>query len=172
MQDPTGPDRTGHAGCRLLEDARPLLATAQALCRRVQRAAHEAVLARLEEQEREIAAQAEATRGRIAELTAQLEEFDQAAEEVRITRKTLLALPDPSPPTPPAAKPPDHPAYRQIMAVFAAADAPLRARAVCEAMDLEIAPSNVNNVRLKLKRLVERGILIEPEQGLFTQPRP
>jgi hypothetical protein len=98
--------------------------------------------------------------------------FDRVAEEARITRKTLLALPDPSPPTPPAAKLRDHPAYRQIMAVFAAADAPLRARAVCEAMDLEIAPSNVNNVRLKLKRLVERGILIEPEQGLFTQPRP
>lgn len=55
--------------------------------------------------------------------------------------------------------------------MFAAADAPLRARAVCEAMALEIAPSNVNNVRLKLKRLVERGILIESEQGLFTQPR-
>ncbi|MFG2260180.1 hypothetical protein [Streptomyces mirabilis] len=131
-----------------------------------------AVLARLEEQEREIAAQAEATRGRITELTAQLEEFDRFAEEVRITRKTLLALPDPSPPTPSAVKLPDHPAYRQIMAVFAAADAPLRARAVCEAMDLEIAPNNVNNVRLKLKRLVERGILTEPEQGLFTQPRP
>ncbi|MDQ0765354.1 hypothetical protein [Streptomyces canus] len=131
-----------------------------------------AVLARLEEQEREIAAQAEATRGRIAELTAQLEEFGRVAEEIRITRKTLLALPDPSPPTPLAAKLPDHPAYQQIMAVFAAAGAPLRARAVCEAMDLEIAPSNVNNVRLKLKRLVERGILTEPEQGLFTQPRP
>ncbi|MEV7386136.1 hypothetical protein [Streptomyces sp. NPDC091215] len=130
-----------------------------------------AVLARLEEQEREIAAQAEATRGRIAELAAQLQEFDRVAEEVRITRKTLLALPDPSPPTPPAAKLPDRPAYRQIMAVFAAADAPLRARAVCEAMDLEIAPNNVNNVRLKLKQLADRGILIEPEQGLFTQPR-
>lgn len=77
-----------------------------------------AVLAHLEEQEREIAAQAEATRRRIAELTAQLEEFDRVAEEVRITRKTLMALPDPSPPTPPAAKLPDHPAYQQIMAVF------------------------------------------------------
>ncbi|MEU9379981.1 hypothetical protein AB0D38_02750 [Streptomyces sp. NPDC048279] len=58
------------------------------------------------------------------------------------------------------------------MAVFAVADAPLRARTVCEAMVLEIAPSTVNNVRLKLKRLVEPGILTEPEQGLFTQPRP
>ncbi|MGW0771384.1 hypothetical protein [Streptomyces sp. NPDC002676] len=58
------------------------------------------------------------------------------------------------------------------MAVFAAADAPPRARAVCEAMALEIAPSNINNVRLKLKRLTERGILAETEQGLFTLPRP
>lgn len=58
------------------------------------------------------------------------------------------------------------------MAVFADANTPLRARAVCEAMDLETKPNNVNNVRLKLKRLTERGILIETEQGLFTQPRP
>ncbi|MGW1761348.1 hypothetical protein [Streptomyces mirabilis] len=61
-----------------------------------------AVLAYLEEQEREIAAQTEATQGRIAELTAQLKEFDRAAEEIRITRRTLLALPDPFPPMPSA----------------------------------------------------------------------
>jgi hypothetical protein len=58
------------------------------------------------------------------------------------------------------------------MAVFAVADAPLRARQACEAMDMEIAPSNINNTRLKLKRLAERGIPVETEQGLFTQPRP
>nr|WP_237538290.1 hypothetical protein [Streptomyces sp. SID486] len=130
-----------------------------------------AVLVRLEEQERDLAAQADAVRTRFTELTVQLEEFARAAEEVRITRKTLLALPEQAPPTPPPAKLPGHPAYQQIMAVFAAADAPLRARAVCEAIDLEIAPNNVNNVRLKLKRLVERGILTEPEQGLFTRPQ-
>ncbi|MFF4401971.1 hypothetical protein [Streptomyces sp. NPDC001480] len=54
-----------------------------------------AVPAHLEEEEREIAAQAEATRGRIAELTARLEEFDRVAEEIRITGKSLLARPDP-----------------------------------------------------------------------------
>lgn len=58
------------------------------------------------------------------------------------------------------------------MAVFAAAESPLRARQVCEAMDLEITPNNINNTRLKLKRLAERRILVETEQGLFTQPRP
>jgi hypothetical protein len=51
-------------------------------------------------------------------------------------------------------------------------DAPLRARQVCEAMDMEIAPNNINNTRLKLKRLTERGILVETEQGLLAQPRP
>ncbi|MFE2522056.1 hypothetical protein ACFXG9_43705, partial [Streptomyces mirabilis] len=96
-----------------------------------------AVLVRLEEREGEIAAQAETTREQIAQLTARLDELDRAAEEVRITRKTLLELPDPLPPAPPPSKLPDHPAYQQIMAVLAAAEAPLRARQVCEAMDLE-----------------------------------
>ncbi|WP_432093044.1 hypothetical protein [Streptomyces sp. bgisy100] len=74
---------------------------------------------------------------------------------------------------PPAPKLAGHPAYRQIMAVFTEADAPLRARQVREAMDLEIAPNNINNnTRLKPKRLTERGILAETERGLFTQPRP
>jgi hypothetical protein len=131
-----------------------------------------ALLARLEEREQEIAAQAETTGEQIAQLTARLDELGRAAEEVRITRKTLLGLPDPQPPARPAPKLPDHPAYQQIMAVFTAADHPLRARQVCEAMDLAVAPNNINNVRLKLKRLAGRGILTETEPGLFTQPRP
>ncbi|MFG2475528.1 hypothetical protein [Streptomyces fagopyri] len=53
----------------------------------------------------------------------------------------------------------DHPA------VFAAVDAPPRASVVCEAMDAEIAPHNVNNVRPRCKRLAERGILIETDRG-------
>ncbi|MFL4906026.1 hypothetical protein ACJ6WF_23330 [Streptomyces sp. MMS24-I2-30] len=129
-----------------------------------------AVLARLEERECEITAQAEEAREQITQLTAQLDELGRAAEEVRITRKTLLALPGPQPR--PAPKLPDHPAYQQIMAVFTAANHPLRARQVCEAMDVTVAPNNINNVPLKLKRLADRRILAETEPGLFTQPRP
>jgi len=131
-----------------------------------------AVLARLEKREREITAQAETTREQITRLTTQLNEFHRAAEGVRITRKTLLGLPDPQPPAPPTPKLRDHPAYQQIIAVFTAADHPLRARQVCEAMDLPVAPNNINNICLKLKRLTGRGVLAETEPGLFTQPRP
>ncbi|MFD4949811.1 hypothetical protein ACFWNT_46935 [Streptomyces sp. NPDC058409] len=131
-----------------------------------------ALLARLEEREGELTAQAETMREQITQLTAQLDELGRAAEEVRVTRKTLMELPEPQPPAPPTPKLPDHPAYRQIMAVFTAADHPLRARQVCEAMDLPVASNNINNVRLKLKRLTDRGILAETEPGLFTQLRP
>lgn len=72
----------------------------------------------------------------------------------------------------PAPALPDGPAYPQIMAVLAEADAPLRAHSVCEAMDLALAPDSVNNVRPKLKRLTGRAILPEPGPGLFTGPRP
>ncbi|MFI5823767.1 hypothetical protein ACIA8I_32490 [Streptomyces rishiriensis] len=54
-----------------------------------------ALLARLEEREREIGAPAERARARIAEPTALLDGFDTAAEEIQITPKTLLELPDP-----------------------------------------------------------------------------
>ena len=59
-----------------------------------------------------------------------------------------------------------------FMAVFAAVDARLRARNVCESMDLDLMPNSINNVRIKLKRLTGHGILAEHEPGLFTGPRP
>jgi hypothetical protein len=78
-----------------------------------------AVLARLGEREREITAHAETMREQVAQLTAQVDEPGRAAEEVRITHKTVLGRPEP-----PAPKLPEHLAYQQIMAVFTAADAP------------------------------------------------
>ncbi|WP_208798689.1 hypothetical protein [Microbispora triticiradicis] len=75
------------------------------------------------------------------------------------------------PATPPAAVP-DHPAYQQILTIFADLGRPLRARDLCQALGLPIVSKNTENIRSKLKRLVSRGILIETEPGLFTQPRP
>lgn len=133
-----------------------------------------ALLARLEVRERQIAVEAEAAHEQIAQLTALLDGLAQAAEHITITRKTLLELPDETAPAPATPTPalPDGPAYQQIMAVFAEASTPLRARNVCEVMDLDLMPNNINNVRIKLKHLTGRGILAETEPGLFTRPRP
>jgi hypothetical protein len=125
-----------------------------------------ALLARLEVRARQIAVEAEAAHEQIAQLTALLDGLSQAAEDITITRKVLLELPDETPPAPatPTLALPDGPAYQQFMAMFPEADAPLRARNVCEAMDLDLVPNNINNVRIKLKRLTGRGILDETEQ--------
>ncbi|MFE1984638.1 hypothetical protein [Streptomyces mirabilis] len=134
--------------------ARRLTGTS-ALARRDPQQTLGALLARLEVPERQIAVEEEAAHEQIVQLTALLDGLAQAAEHIAITRKTLLELTDEAPlaPAEPAASLPDSPAYQQIMAVFAEADAPLRARNVCEAMDLNPAPNNINNVRIKLKRL-------------------
>ncbi|GIH77894.1 hypothetical protein [Planobispora longispora] len=93
-------------------------------------------------------------------------------EHLRISRKTLISLAeeDPAPAEPPAVF--DHPAYQQILTVFAETSGSLRARDLALAMDLPLTPNGIQNVRAKLKRLASRGILVETEPGLFTQPRP
>ncbi|CAM5599325.1 hypothetical protein SHIRM173S_09290 [Streptomyces hirsutus] len=65
---------------------------------------------------------------------------------------------------------PDHPAYLQILTALADAGRPMRARDLCQALDLPILPKNTEGIRSKLKRLVSRGILTEAEPGLFTRP--
>ncbi|MFI9617269.1 hypothetical protein ACIHCM_37460 [Streptomyces sp. NPDC052023] len=109
--------------------------------------------------------EAEQVRARLDELTSRLRELEQEAEHLRITSKTVLALADEPDPQPTV---PQHPAYQQILATFAEARNPLRARDLCQALDLGIIPKNIESTRHKLKRLVSRGILTEPEPGLFT----
>jgi hypothetical protein len=38
----------------------------------------------------------------------------------------------------------------------------MRARDICEALDLPILPKNTEGIRSKLKRLVTRGLLPQP----------
>jgi hypothetical protein len=132
------------------------------------------LLGKIDAREAVLTREAEQTQARISELTARLRELDEAIDHLQITRKTLLALADEPDPEPTSMPPmlPDHPAYQQILAVFADTGRPLRARDLCQALDLPIVSKNTENIRSKLKRLVSRGVLIETEPGLFTQPRP
>ncbi|NNN29165.1 hypothetical protein HLK59_02125 [Streptomyces sp. S3(2020)] len=57
-----------------------------------------------------------------------------------------------------------------VRKALADADRPMRARGLCHAFDLPILPKDTEDIRSKLKRLVSRGILIEPEPGLFARP--
>ncbi len=129
-----------------------------------------AILEHIETRERELADQAGRFRDRIEELTRQLGELDAESENLRITRKTLLTLPLPSPATGPDRPDiPDHPAYQQILTALTDAGRPIRARDLCQALDLPILPKNTEGIRSKLKRQVSRGILTEPEPGPFAR---
>ena len=59
-------------------------------------------------------------------------------------------------------------AYQQILAVFAAAVRGLRAKDTCPALGIGTTANHTESLRAKLKRLVARGVLTEPEPGLFT----
>lgn len=134
-------------------------------------------LQQIEAREQHLADQAEQTRAQIEHLTARLSGLDTEITELRITRKTLLGIAadlttEPGPEQPPTPAVFEHPAYQQILTVFADADGPLRCRDLCQALDLPIISKNTEGIRFKLKRLVSRSILTEPEPGLFAQPRP
>ncbi|MGW3636166.1 hypothetical protein ACWD7F_39885 [Streptomyces sp. NPDC005122] len=130
-----------------------------------------AILEHIETRERELTNQAGQLRDRIEALTRQLGEIDTESENLHITRKTLLTLPLPSPATEPESPDiPDHPAYQQILTALADTGRPMRARDLCQALDLPIHPKNTEGIRSKLKRLVSRGVLAEPEPVLFARP--
>ena len=129
------------------------------------------VIARLDTHEKLLADQAAALEQQIEELTARLGEITRKREELRVTRKTLIELDTDVPVPPQTPRPqdllPDNPAYGEILDALHAATGPLRARDVCEALDLGVELTTINGMRHKLKRMVDRGVLAEPEVGLF-----
>jgi hypothetical protein len=56
-------------------------------------------------------------------------------------------------------------AYRDVVEVLADAGVPLRARQLCQAVGAGVEPRHREGMRIKLKRLVERGWLVEAEPG-------
>lgn len=115
---------------------------------------------------REIAGQ---LREQIALLTEQLAAAERTLERLDITRATMLDLAAEDGIEPPEPLPPG---YREVLAAFEQAGHGLRAKEICEILGIGTEPRHTESVRAKLKRLVDRGILTEPEPGLFTLPRP
>jgi hypothetical protein len=134
---------------------------------------HDQVLELIATRETVAAAQAEQLRAQSAALTEQLVVVDAELADLATTRTTLLRL---TGTTAPADASTDatvaSPAYQQILAVFAATGNPLRAKDICVALGTGTAAKNTESLRAKLKRLVARGVLTEPESGLFTVAQP
>ncbi|MFF5456265.1 hypothetical protein ACFY40_34330 [Streptomyces sp. NPDC012950] len=118
-------------------------------------------------QEHAARALADDLRGQITELQGRLREAETHLEHLAITQKTVTALADRLPAVPPDL--PEHPDYPRILGVFNDATGPLRARDVCEALDHELLPKNIEGTRAKLKRLVRLDILTEVDIGSFTR---
>src|SRR5512133_2339039 len=118
---------------------------------------------------RQTAAREEADRLReqIAQLTAQLTAAEHALERLKITRETLLEITGEHNS---ASTEPLPPAYRQILALFEETGHGLHAKDVCQALGTGTEPRHIESARARLKRLASRGILAEPEPGLFTMP--
>ena len=130
------------------------------------------LLEELAERERYARAEVDRLRTAIKDLTLQMEAAGQLADRLHLTRATLLEISEPGQnhgqAVPHASSQPPLPAaYQDILAVFARTEAGLRAKDLCHALNLDDQPRHVENMRTKLKRLVGRDLLTEPEPGLF-----
>lgn len=127
--------------------------------------------------DREAAARrgADRLREQIAALTEQLRLAETELADLSTTRTTLLTLT--GGPQPNADADADagetiaRPAYQQILAVFGPTRA-MRAKDVCLALGTDTAPKDTEGARVKLKRLVARGVLTEEKPGLFALAPP
>mgnify|MGYP003424623513 FL=1 len=107
-------------------------------------------------------------REQIAVLTAELTQLDTELTDLAITRTTVLKLAGDLDMTAPTDTTVASPVYQQIIAVFAATPAPMRAKDVCLALGTGVTAKDTEGLRAKLKRLVTRQILAETEPGQFT----
>jgi hypothetical protein len=112
---------------------------------------------------------ADQLRVQISTLTEQLIALETELAELATTRTTLLRLTGHCNGDGPSADTAaGNPTYQQILAVFATAEQPLRAKDICRALDVGVTANHTESLRAKLKRLVNRGVLTEDQPGLFT----
>jgi hypothetical protein len=119
------------------------------------------------ERETVATAVAQQLREQIAELSAQLADAETELADLAVTRKTLTKLTGQTDATTRLDVTVAGVAYQQILAVFTTTE-PMRAKDVCLALGLGVAPKDTEGIRAKLKRLTARQILVETEPGLFA----
>jgi hypothetical protein len=130
------------------------------------------LLRHLADREDDARAQADRFRAQIAELTDLLETAEQVVSRLQLTRQTLLEITGRQQQDQPETAAPSLPtSYQDILAVFTRTDGGLRAKDLCTALNIGDQPRHTENMRAKLKRLVGRDILTEPQPGLFTLNR-
>ncbi|MGY5134480.1 hypothetical protein ACWGJW_19075 [Streptomyces nigrescens] len=98
-----------------------------------------------------------------------MREAETHLDHLAITRKTVTALADRLPTQAASPDLPEHPDYPRIHPATNDNTVPLRARDVCEVLDHERLPKNIEGTRAKLKRLVKLEILDEVSTGSFTR---
>ena len=111
-------------------------------------------------------------REQIGKLTDELRTAEIELNDLATTRTTLTRLTttddDPSP-----AGPLEITVYQQILATFTTGNGrAMRAKDVCHALGIGTEPKDTEGIRAKLKRLVKRRYLTEPEPGLFALTTP
>jgi hypothetical protein len=115
-------------------------------------AAASAALKDLHEQQAKLAAEVAAIESELADLATTHQTLTKILEdEVTASEPAVISEP-----------------YQQILAVLTPDRGPLRAKDVCLALGIGTEPKDTEGIRAKLKRLVNRQILTEPQPGLFT----
>ncbi|WP_330334644.1 hypothetical protein OHS33_36025 [Streptomyces sp. NBC_00536] len=127
------------------------------------------LLEKIETRQRLIRETAEQLREQISLLTGQLAAAERTLDRLKTTYETALELASEDGTEPPEPLPPG---YREVLTIFEQAREGLRAKDICRALGTGLEPRHIENTRAKLKRLVNRGILAEPEPGMFILPRP
>lgn len=111
-------------------------------------------------------------RTQIGSLQSQLRDAELRLEHLALTRTAITGLASriPVQSTGPSRslELPEHPDYPRIAAAFNEATDPLRARDICQALDIGLLPKHIERTRAKTKRLVTLEILTETEPGTFS----
>ena len=134
------------------------------------------MLEQIDQRRVELEGQADGLRKQLAQIEEELVELTAAARVVgRFLQSPASGAPDGAEASAPSAgliprrgegELPQ--AYARLWRFAASASGPVTCKDCCSEFDLGFEPRHIEGMRTRLKRLVERGWLIEPSPGRFT----